>query len=231
MNGGISIKTFIERYRTNFQHRTAVVNTVSLSINALIGVGKLILGVYLLSGWFMTNAIYYLLLSAARGQALHKYTAATKIEHPDQRFHMEYAVFKRSGLFICLLGISYLLVSLRMYLTEDAVVYGGLIVYLIATIAFTKLGIAIYGIMAKRHLKGPIVSTLKMFSFTDAMVSIVVTQYTLLSMQQSPSALKSSALFGMGCSILFIFIGLRMIYIKKIPPNMDNYSNGSMESE
>jgi hypothetical protein len=85
--GGIFIKEFIKRYRTDDQHRTAVANTVSLAFNALIGAGKLILGVYLLSGWFMTNAIYYLILSAARGQALQKYTAANQIEQPGDRFH------------------------------------------------------------------------------------------------------------------------------------------------
>ncbi|KAI7260937.1 hypothetical protein KC345_g9939 [Hortaea werneckii] len=208
-----------QKYDEIYEHRTAVVNTVSLSFNALIGAFKLILGVYLLSGWFMTNAVYYLILSAARGQALHKYAAANQIGPPADRFHMEYAVYKRSGVLLSLLGISYLLISVRMYLSGDAVVFGGNLVFLIAAVSFTKLGIAIYGIAANRHLKGPIVSTLKIFSFSDAMVSIVVTQYTLLTMEQSPNALESSSLFGMGCSLLFMITGIYMVRKKKKPPN------------
>ncbi|WP_231576468.1 hypothetical protein [Paenibacillus sp. FSL R7-0331] len=181
----------------------------------LIGAGKLILGVYLLSGWFMTNAIYYLLLSAARGQALHKYAAARQIEQPAERTRMEHTVFRRSGFFLCLLGLSYLLISVRMYLLGDAVIIEGTLVLLVATISFTKLGLALYGILGNRERKGPIVSTLKIFSFTDALVSIVVTQYTLLTMQQSPGALESSALLGMGCSLLFIILGVYMVHKKQ----------------
>lgn len=184
-------------------------------INALIGILKLVLGVYLLSGWFIINAVYYLILCAARGQALHKYTVAKNIEDPKLRYDMEFIVHKRSGTFLCLLGISYLLVCLRMFYVGDAIVFKGYIVYLVATVAFTKLGFATYGIIGNRHRKGPIVSTLKMISFTDAMVAIVVTQYTLLVMEKSSHASNTSAIFGMGCSVLFFLIGIYMLFKKK----------------
>lgn len=215
---GILIRELLVRYRTDYQDRAALLNTASLIFNALIGIGKLILGLYLLSGWFIINALYYLVLSAARGQALHKYAVAASIEEPAQRYEVEFLVYKRSGIFIALLGVSYLLVCLRMYYVGDTVTYSGPVVFLVAAVAFSKLGFSIHGIMANRHLKGPIVSTLKLIGFTDAMVSIVVTQYTLLAMQASPHALSSSALFGMGCSILFILIGVYMVFRKKKPP-------------
>ena len=123
---------------------------------------------------------------------------------------MEFAVYKHSGIFLCLLGISYLLVCLRMYLVGDPVVYQGYIVFLVAAIAFAKLSISIYGIVMSRHRKSPVITTLKIINFTDAMVSIVVTQFTLLTMQRSPHAMESSALFGMGCSLFFIILGILM---------------------
>ncbi|MBY9079349.1 hypothetical protein KIH86_19845 [Paenibacillus sp. HN-1] len=172
---------------------------------------------YLLSGWFITNAIYYLVLCGARGQALHRYAAAKGIDEPVKRFDAEKVVFRRGGIFLCLLGISYLMVCLRMYVVGDAVVFGGTTVFLVATVSFVKLGFAIYGITANRHLKGLIVSTLKMFSFTDSMVSIVVTQYTLLTMSDSPNALDSSALLGMGCSLLFMILGIYMFRKRMVP--------------
>lgn len=185
----------------------------------MIGIGNLILGVYLLSGWFIINAVYYLILCVAKGQVLHKYTVAKTIEDPKQRYNMEFIVYQRSGIFLCLLGISYLLVCLRMYFVGDAIVYRGYIVYLVATVAFTKLGFAICGTVANRHVKGPIVSTLKMISLIDAMVSIVVTQYTLLVMVESSDAINSSALFGMGCSVLFFLLGICMLLKKNKMPS------------
>lgn len=131
---------------------------------------------------------------------------------------MEFNVYKRGGVFLCLLGVSYLLVCLRMYLVGDVFIYSGYIVYLVATVAFNKLVVAIYGNIVNRHLKNPIISTLKVLNFIDAMVSIVVTQMTLLTMQASPRALSVSALFGMACSALFFLIGMYMLCQKKKYP-------------
>ncbi len=183
--------------------------------NALISMIKLILGIYLASGWFITNAVYYIILSIARGHALSKYTAAKQIDNPQQRFNMEFAVYKRSGIFLCLIGISYLLVCLRMYLRGDATIYKGYAVFLVAAVAFTKLSFAVHGIIIARHIKDPVIAALKAISFVDAMVSIVVTQCTLLTMTASVNAVVSSAILGMGFSILFIIIGLCMLVKKK----------------
>ncbi len=216
------------RYLGNKQDRTAIINVASLIINALIGIGKLILGIYLLSGWFITNAVYYLILCVAKGQVLQQYKVVKRMESSEERYTLELTVYKRGGLFLCLLGVSYSLVCLRMYLIGDAFIYEGIIVYIVATVAFTKLAFAVYGTWANRHLHNPIISTLKMINFTDAMVSIVVTQATLLTMQASPLALKTSSLFGMGCSVLFCLMGVWMIFHKKKEKSADpNRSPGT----
>ncbi|HWT77174.1 MAG TPA: hypothetical protein VN258_20930 [Mobilitalea sp.] len=215
------MKELILRHMGNAHDRTAATSLAAFTVNAMIGVGKLILGIYLLSAWFVTNSIYYLVLCFVRGHSIQKYTYARSLESSKERYDMEFTVYKRSGIFVCLLGISYLLVCLRMYLVGDSTVYKGNIVYLVATIAFTKMGFAIHGTVANRHLKDPIIATLKIISFIDAMVSIVVTQCTLLTMEASLYAVKSSALFGMGCSILFILIGSFMLMKKKKYPLQD----------
>lgn len=75
------------RYLGNKQDRTAMINAASLVINALIGIGKLILGIYLLSGWFVTNAVYYLILCVAKGQVLQQYKVAKRMESPKKDMH------------------------------------------------------------------------------------------------------------------------------------------------
>ncbi|MGE6666113.1 hypothetical protein [Paenibacillus xylanexedens] len=215
----MKMKTYLKsiwfHYLGNKQDRTALFNVASLVINGVTGIGKLILGIYLLSGWFITNAVYYLILCVAKGQVLHKYTVTKRMDSPEDRYRLELTVYKRGGLFLCLLGVSYSMVCLRMYLIGDAFIYEGNIVYIVSTVAFTKLAFAVYGTWANRHLHNPIISTLKMINFTDAMVSIVVTQATLLTMQGSPLALKTSSLFGMGCSVLFCLMGVWMMFHKK----------------
>lgn len=147
------MKEWLDQYMRDSRNRTAAFTTASFAINVLLGIGKLILGVYLLSAWFVSTAVYYLILSAARGLTLRRFAAARQMEDPGERYDLEFAVYKKSGLFLCLLGLSYLLVCLRMYTVGDAVVFRGNIVYLIALVAFSKLGTAIHGNVVNRHLK------------------------------------------------------------------------------
>ncbi|MCO7127509.1 hypothetical protein NIE88_17265 [Sporolactobacillus shoreicorticis] len=212
------MKELFDHYAKNDQDRTVAAALASLILYVVIGIGKLVLGMYLLSTWYVINAVYYLILCIARGQAIKKYKIIRSIENRIKRYDLEFVVYKRSGIFICLLGISYFFTCLRMYLIGDATVYGGYMVYLVATIAFTKMGFAIHGAVINRHRNNPIISTLKIISFIDATVAIVVTQYTLLIKQSSAHAMNSSALFGMGCSALFILIGIRMLNKKKKYP-------------
>lgn len=131
---------------------------------------------------------------------------------------MELYVYKRGGVFLCLLGVSYLLVCLRIYLVGDALVYEGYIVYLVALIAFTKLGFAIHGNIVNRHLNNPIISTLKMISFTDAVVSIVVTQMAVLTMKGSPSGIKRQRVVWHGMQLFILSGGIWMMLRKTKAP-------------
>lgn len=216
---GDFIKEWLRRSLADHHHRIAASSLAAAIANALIGIGKLTLGVYLVSDWFMANGVYYLLLCAAKVQTLQRFAAVQSIEDPKQRYAAEFSVYKRGGLFLCLLGISYLFICLRMYIAKDAVVYKGYIVYLVAAAAFTKLGFAVYGIAVNRRSKGPLMATLRIISFTDAMVSIVMTQFALLTMEGSANALNSSALFGMSCSIFFVLLGIYMLLNKKTSPS------------
>jgi len=203
----------------NVQDRTLITNAGSFTINALTGTGQLALGIGLLSPWYIVNSIYYLLLCAARGQALRRYRKTRTIKDEKERYDASFAVHKRGGIFICLMGISYLGICLWMYSTGESRVQNEMYLVLgVATIAFTKIGFAIHGMIVNRHMHDPIISLFKKISFLDAMVSIVVTQCTLLTMTEMAEAVSSSAFFGMGISILFLIIGILMLTKKKKYP-------------
>ena len=114
------------------------------------------------------------------------------------------------------MGAAYFIICLYMYFYGDRDMRHFNIILGIATIAFTKIVLAIIGLIKTRRMHSPILSAIKIISFTDAMVSIVVTQCALLSMEGSEHAVSSSALFGIGCSVLFVGLGLFMILHKKI---------------
>lgn len=216
------IAAYKERYWGNYHDRTLTASHISFVINALIGVGKLILGLAVRSPWFIATAVYYLLLCAARGEALRQYRKAGAEASPSARFRRQRRVYRRGGGFICLLAISYFLVCLRMYTAGDHSRYPYYILYGVAAVAFYKIGMAIYGIVITGRMKNPLLSTLKAISLVDACVSIVAVQCALLVMKESPMATTSSALLGMGCSMLFLGFGLFMLLRRRTPSPAEN---------
>ena len=213
------MRKLYHKYMGNVQNRTLTTNAGSFLINALTGTGQLALGIFLLSPWYIVNGVYYLLLCAARGQALRRYRKTRTIEDEKKRYDASFVVHKRGGIFICLMGISYLEICLWMYFTGESRVQNEMYLVLgVATIAFSKIGFAIHGMIVNRHMHDPIISLFKKISFLDAMVSLVVTQCTLLTMMESAEAVSSSSLFGMGISVLFLVIGILMLTKKKKYP-------------
>lgn len=205
--------------KIGYRDRTMLLSIGAFSINALIGAGKLVLGIALFSPWFIVTALYYLLLCGARGQLLWRFRHTRMIENYKERFDKQFAVFRHSGIFICLIGVSYLFICLRMYVWGEANTYPFYIIYGVAAVAFYKTGVSIYGMVVSRKMNNPLLTTMKVIAFVDSMVSIVAVQCALLTMEESAeSATQSSALLGAAFSVMFIGIGIYMLLRKKVYP-------------
>lgn len=207
-----------------YRDRTMLMSVGSFAINALIGAGKLLMGIIFLSPWFVATAVYYLLLCAARGQLLWRFRHTRLIENPLERFDRQFAVFQRSGIFISMIGVSYFLVCMRMYVSGEGSTYPYFILYGVVAVAFYKVGVSIYGVVVSRRIKNPLLTTMKVVALMDACVSIVSVQYALLVMKEAATtAARSSAMFGAGCSIVFMGIGVFMWVRKKIYPDLNEF--------
>ena len=218
------MQALYEKYLVNVQDRVAIISAGSFFINALSGISQLAFGIFFYSPWYIINSIYYLLLCIARGRTLKQYWKARTIEDDRERYDFEFVVHKNGGIFICLVSVAYMCACLWMYFTGETRVQNEIsLILAVATIAFTKIGLAIYGVIINRNMRDPIVSLFKKISFLDAMVSIVVTQCTLLVMNNVSQAVSSSALFGMAISLLFFFVGIYMIRKKKTGPRPEEY--------
>lgn len=208
------MEQLIRSCKNDYRQRTAVITLASFSLNALMGVGKLVLGVILFSPWLIVSSVYYIVLSLARGQALRSFDRNRTITDKAKQYNNEFEIYKKGGVLICFLAAAYAAVCLRMYFVEDPIIYKGSIVLIIALIAFIKVGVAIFGMIKTRGLNSPIISVVKKLNFIDAIVAIVITQCAILTMQGSEHAVSSSVAFGLGCSLLFFSLGVVMI-IKK----------------
>jgi divalent metal cation (Fe/Co/Zn/Cd) transporter len=154
---------------------------LSIGLNSITASIKLIFGIVNSSIFLGMNSLYYLVLCIARIILL----KGLQDEVEDNHYNNERSQKKPYhviGNFIIILGLIYFMISLQMYYSSEANVYTGFIVYLVALVSFSKLGIAIYGVLITKNLHQPIIAAMQVFNFTDALVSLVVTQATLLQL-------------------------------------------------
>ena len=90
------------------------------------------------------------------------------------------------------------------------------ITYLVALIAFWSIGTAVYGMIKYKRNTEPIIKTVKITNFANALTSIVLTQVVLLDTFAESYNSSVNGYTGMGVSVVIMFLGLYMILgIKK----------------
>ena len=214
------MKDMIRYIKTkDYQSKTLRNSSMTVFINGITGIGKLLLGIYYFSDWFVVSAIYYIALAAAKGQMLKRYHSICQVQDAKKQKEKELKLFKESGIFQCVIGLSYFFVSLHTLLVGDTVTYPGYMVYLVAIISFAKIGFAVFGYIQTRRIKSPVISALKIIDFTDALVSLVVTRSVFQIMKGAEFAVESTGILGMMCSILFMALGAIILGYKKTTPD------------
>lgn len=188
---------------------------VSVITNALTALVKMVFGFYLSSGWLVLNAGYFLAIGFARYSTLNKYISAKRIPDIIDRYNMEFDVHKYSGGFLFIIGVTYLLCSVRMFVIGDAIIIGGCFVYFICMICLSKVVFAVYGMIITRNKENPIIRTMKVIGAVDAAFSFVATLYAYMSMLSSPIAAESSSVLGILVSISVMISGIVMMNRRK----------------
>lgn len=212
----VILKCLVEMLlHADYQTKMTLKSGITVIFNGILGIGKLFVGLYYRSDWFVVNAFYYLALAVAKLQVLRQYKHGIKIKERRARHYSEIKVLRYSGRFECLVGISYFCMSLHTLLVKETAHYPEYITYLVVIIAFLKIGFAVHGINISRKDRTPIIFSLKIFDFTDAIVSIVVVRSVLQTMNQADFSIESSGIFGIICSLLFVGIGYAMLFYRR----------------
>ena len=224
----VSAKQLFREYLTLPERTRVILQTVfSSAFNALLGIAKLVLGIVAGSPWCVINAVYYLLLGLGRGSALQNCFFPIKSKKEQTKPERKHGVFLYDGFFLCLLGVSYLLISIRMYFRGDVDRYPEYLVYGVILIALAKLVGSIIGLLPKRGLfperkKDRRLSIVRLYSLMDACVSVVVSRCAILMIVEAPNAVPSSAVFGMLVSVAMLASGL-FVLMREITEKRKTY--------
>lgn len=180
--------------------------------NVLIAMAKFIFSVTIPSLWFFVNACFLSVLSISRFFSIRNYGKRRSITNENLKKEIGYKNYLHNGILLIILGIMYFFVSVYMYYKGTNTTMHEYLTYLVALNAFWSIGWSIYGMVKYKRESSPILKSVKITNFANALTSIVLTQVVLLDTYASEYDLANiNGYTGMGVSIIIIFMGLYMI--------------------
>ena len=185
--------------------------------NFLVAIIKFILSLTIPSLWFFINAGFSFVLAFGRFSTIKEYNKIRSLDNKEERIKREYNNYSRNGVMLILLGIMYFFVSSYMYFKGTNTTMHEYITYLVALIAFSSIGTAIYGMVKYKRNEEPIIKGIKLTNFANALTTIVLTQVVLLDTFATEYNSSLNGYTGMGVSLGIIGLGLYMVLgIRKI---------------
>ena len=177
--------------------------------NIILALIKYIFAFTLPSLWFFVNALFMTVLSISRFFSIRAYG---KIRNRKESIAVGYKNYLNNGILLILLGIMYFFVSVYMYYKGTNTTMHEYLTYLVALFAFWSICWSIYGMIKYKRKDNPILKSVKITNFSNALTSIVLTQVVLLDTYASEFELSQvNGYTGMGVSIIIMGLGLYMI--------------------
>ena len=183
--------------------------------NILMAVLKFVMSISIPSFWFFVNSGFSLVLGMSKIITIKSYKKVKNIKDEHERIKEEYKNYTLNGVMLMLLGIVYFFVSSYMYYKGTHTNMHEYTTYLVALIAFTSIGNAIYGMVKYKRNHEPIIKGIKITNFANALTSIVLTQVVLLDTYAKGYDSTLNGYTGMGVSIIIIVLGLTMVITSK----------------
>lgn len=180
--------------------------------NIIIASLKFIFSLIIPSLWFFVNAGFLAVLSISRFFSIKNYGKQRSITDEKEKKEIGYKNYLHNGILLIILGITYFFVSVYMYYKGTNTNMHEYLTYLVALNAFWSIGWAIYGMAKYKRKSSPILKSVKITSFANALTSIVLTQVVLLDTYASEYDLANvNGYTGMIVSIAILCMGLYMI--------------------
>lgn len=168
---------WLHRYMTDDHVRMHVSLYLSLGLNMLYAVMKLIMGAYYRSAWFGTLGVYYALLTAMRFMLL----GHVRRNVPGRALASELKHFRLCGAVLIPMTIALTGVVILVIDRNEGFQYAGYLIYVAAMYAFYKVISAVVNLVKYRRYNSPVMSATKAVSLAAALVSVFALETAMLS--------------------------------------------------
>ncbi len=130
-------------------------------------------GIHYASVWFLSMAVYYLVLGMIR--------LALALSYRRRTFINEWRCYRRTAWQLFLLNIPMGGMIVLMVLSNSGFFYPGYIIYLSAMYTFCTMTMAVVNLRRFRKLGSPILSAAKALNFVAAMMSVLGLQTAMIA--------------------------------------------------
>ena len=161
------------KYIGDLAFRGSVSIYQGMMVNFLYVVFRIFIGIRYASVWFITIAIYYLLLGVMRLSLI--------LSYRNRNMKSELRCYRRTAWLLFLLNIPMGGMIVLMVLTDSGYSYPGYVIYLSALYTCNTVILAIVNLVRFRKLGSPILSAAKILGLIAALMSLLGLQTAMLS--------------------------------------------------
>ncbi len=179
------LKAYFERQDTKI--KASLVGTFIL--NSSYGLFNLVLGFVHSSLWYLSLAVYYILIAVVRFLLL-SHTRAFK---PCEDRCSELKRYRLTAVFLIMINLALSAVLAYMLMLGVTIVHHEITTIAMAAFTFTSLALAIINIASCRKYNSPVFSAAKAVSLTSALVSLITLENAMITVfgdAQNPEFLR-----------------------------------------
>lgn len=172
----IASSAFGDQYLHDPAFRGSVSIYQGMIVNFLYVLFRIATGIRYASVWFISMAVYYMVLGGLRAYLISSYR-----RREAGGLSFEYCCYRRTAWLLFLLNIPMGGMIVLMVRTNSSFFYPGYIIYLSALYTFYTMAVSIVNLVKFRKLGSPILSAAKVLNFVSAMMSILGLQTAMIS--------------------------------------------------
>ena len=173
----INSAEFGSRYVNDPAFRESISICQGVAANFFYVIFRIVLGIRYASVWFISMAVYYLVLGVLRLSLILSYRRRGEID--------EVRCYRRTAWLLFLLNIPMGGMILLMVVTSSGYSYPGYVIYISAMYTFYTMISSVINLVKFRRLGSPILSASKVLSFIAALMSVLGLQTAMIA-QFSP---------------------------------------------
>lgn len=207
---------FANSLLTSYGFRTVAFSVLSFVINIGFAVFNAVLGVITLSYWYAIFACYYIFLSVLRGVILVGSYQAKKRAAGDETVYSVYKLklYRMCGIFLLILELALAAAVSLMILSTRPTEYSEIMAITSAAYTFYKIIFAIVNVFKVRRMQDPMLQCFRNINLTDAAVSLLTLQVTLVAVfsdERTETMNILNAVTGFIVCALTVVMGILMI--------------------